>query len=88
MTSTAAALRDSLRTCGGVGHPNEDSDGTPAVVFSLEECLPVKMRAPSLNARDGLVAIEELGLVYRRLTVSSASGPDAGLGGGWRCLLW
>jgi len=59
-----------------------DSDGTPAVVFSLKECLPVKMRAPSLNAKDGLVAIEELGLVYRKLTVSGPGGPESSLGFG------
>jgi phage tail-like protein len=59
-----------------------DSAGNPAVVFSLEECLPVKMRAPSLNARDGLVAIEELGLVYRRLAVSTPSGGGIGIGFG------
>ncbi|GAC1361315.1 MAG: hypothetical protein NVSMB32_00090 [Actinomycetota bacterium] len=59
-----------------------DSGGTPVVTFALQECLPVKMRAPSLNAKEGLVAIEELGLVYRRLTVSApgASGVSLGLG--------
>jgi len=58
-----------------------NSDGTPAVVFSLQGCLPVKMRAPSLNARDGLVAVEELALVCRRLTVS-APGATASVGFG------
>ena len=50
------------------------ADGTPALRFDLSRCLPVKMRAPSLNARDGLVAIEELGLVYERLDVSAPGG--------------
>ena len=40
------------------------------------------MRAPSLNAKDGLVAIEELGLVYRKLTVSGPGGPESSLGFG------
>ena len=37
------------------------------VQFTVTGCLPVRLRAPSLNARDGLVAVEELGLVYEQL---------------------
>jgi phage tail-like protein len=58
-----------------------DAYGEPVVIFSLDNCLPVRMRAPSLNARDGLVAIEELGIVYGKLGVrparTSASGGTA-----------
>lgn len=46
-----------------------DSAGQPAVQFTLVGVLPVKMRAPSLNARDGLVAVEELGLVCAQVLV-------------------
>ncbi len=35
--------------------------------FLLRRCLPVKLRAPSLNAQDGKVAIEELQLAYETL---------------------
>jgi phage tail-like protein len=35
--------------------------------FHLERCLPVKFKAPVLNARDGIVAIEELQLAYETL---------------------
>lgn len=46
------------------------ASGQPAFQLTLSGCLPVKMRAPALNARDGLVAIEELGLVYEKLELS------------------
>lgn len=36
--------------------------------FTLERCLPVKLKAPALSAKDGMVAIEELGLAYERLS--------------------
>ncbi|HEY8561382.1 MAG TPA: phage tail protein [Pyrinomonadaceae bacterium] len=35
--------------------------------FLLSRCLPVKLKAPPLNARDGGVAIEELQLAYESL---------------------
>ncbi|MFL5624904.1 MAG: phage tail protein [Ktedonobacteraceae bacterium] len=49
-----------------------DADGTPRITFVLEDCLPVKMRAPALNAKDGQVAIEEMQLVYASLVVKPA----------------
>lgn len=44
-------------------------DGDPAVeaTFLLGGCLPLKVRAPSLNAKDGAVAIEEVQLAYETL---------------------
>jgi len=45
------------------------SDGTPAIQFTLTGCLPTRLRAPSLNAATGLVAVEELTLVYEQLVV-------------------
>jgi len=38
--------------------------------FFLSRCLPVKIKAPPLNAKDGMVAIEELQLAYESLTLS------------------
>ncbi|APR76883.1 Hypothetical protein A7982_02230 [Minicystis rosea] len=35
--------------------------------FVLTRCLPVKLKAPPLNAKDGMVAIEELQLAYESL---------------------
>jgi phage tail-like protein len=59
-----------------------DSDGTPAIQFTLQGCLPVKMRAPSLNAREGLVAIEELGLVCEQFSISLPGDAGLALGAG------
>jgi phage tail-like protein len=53
-------------------------DGTPAIQFTLTGCLPTKLRAPSFNAREGLVAVEELSLVYAQLVVA-APGSGAGI---------
>jgi phage tail-like protein len=58
------------------------SDGTPALEFTLEGCLPVKMRAPSLNAREGLVAVEEISLVCEKFRVGLPGGSGFGLSAG------
>ncbi len=42
---------------------------TERVRFVLKRCLPVKLKAPALNAKDGIVAIEELQLAYESLTL-------------------
>lgn len=55
-----------------------DADGTPRLEFILEDCLPTKIRGPQLNAATGLVAIEELQLVYAALSVRPAG--QSGLG--------
>lgn len=60
------------------------ASGDPAIQFTVLGCLPVKMRAPSLNARDGMVAIEELTLVYEKLLVgASGSGAGVSIGAGF-----
>ena len=35
----------------------------------LQRCLPVKLKAPALSAKDGAIAVEELQLAYERFTV-------------------
>ena len=45
--------------------------------FVLQRCLPVKLKAPPLNAKDGAVAIEELQLVYESLTLKRPLGGAA-----------
>jgi phage tail-like protein len=42
--------------------------------FILSRCVPVKLKAPVLNAKDGLVAIEELQLAYESLTLRRPTG--------------
>jgi phage tail-like protein len=49
------------------------SDGnTIRARFKLFNCLPVKLKAPSLNAKDGLIAIEEMQIAYERLSIHPA----------------
>ena len=42
--------------------------------FLLKRCLPVKLKAPALNAKDGMVAIEELQVAYESLTLKRPGG--------------
>lgn len=42
--------------------------------FILQRCLPVKLKAPPLNAKDGAVAIEELQLAYESLSLKRPAG--------------
>jgi phage tail-like protein len=45
-----------------------DSDGqTERASFRLSRCIPIRLKAPALNAKDGMVAIEELQLAYESL---------------------
>ena len=41
--------------------------------FLLERCVPIKLKAPALNAKDGMVAVEELQLAYEVLTLRKQS---------------
>jgi len=44
------------------------ADGTTERVrYILKRCLPVKLKAPPLNAKDGVIAIEEFQLAYESL---------------------
>ena len=54
--------------------PGRDSTATGTVTLWDSDGTPA--------AKDGLVAIEELGLVYRKLTVSGPGGPESSLGFG------
>jgi phage tail-like protein len=57
-----------------------DASGAPRITFTLLECLPVKVRGPALNAKDGMVAVEELQLVYASMEVGPPDAPSAGQG--------
>lgn len=51
----------------------QSADASPAgrtdlVRFALSGCLPIKLKVPSLNAKDGAIAIEELQMVYEGLS--------------------
>jgi len=40
--------------------------------FELTDCLPIKIKAPALNAKDGAVAIEEMQIAYSSFTIRPA----------------
>ena len=42
--------------------------------FVAEGCLPVKIKAPALNAKEGQIAIEEMQVMYQSLTLRASSG--------------
>lgn len=44
-------------------------DGGERARFVLSRCLPVKVKAPPLNGKEGAVAIEELHIAYESLSV-------------------
>ncbi|MEO0536692.1 MAG: phage tail protein [Cyanobacteria bacterium P01_A01_bin.123] len=48
------------------------------ITFKLKDCLPIKLRVPTLNAKEGGIAIEELQLVYAAMEVDFDS-PQLGL---------
>ena len=51
------------------------ADGeTERARFLLSRCVPVKLKSPPLNAKDGAVAIEELQLAYEKLTLKRPQG--------------
>ena len=50
-----------------------DGAGADKVQFTLTGCLPIKMKAPALNAKEGNLAIEEMQIAYRWFTVEAAT---------------
>ena len=48
---------------------------TEQLRFLLDGCLPVKLKAPALNAADGQIAIEEMQIAYESLTLKSGGQP-------------
>lgn len=45
------------------------SDRREQLRFELSGCLPIKLKAPGLNARDGQIAIEEMQIAYETLNL-------------------
>ena len=53
---------------------NATNHSKESASYHLERCLPVKFKAPALNAREGIVAIEELQLAYETLRLDTQGG--------------
>lgn len=69
----AVTVDPSVRADGEVVLLAQDGR-TERARFLLRRCLPVKLKAPPLNAKDGAVAIEELQLVYESITLRRPGG--------------
>lgn len=46
-----------------------DGSQQEQIKFKLKDCLPIKLRAPALSAKEGGIAIEEMQLVYAAMEV-------------------
>ncbi|MBL9127541.1 MAG: phage tail protein [Verrucomicrobiales bacterium] len=51
-------------------------DGGEKARFALDGCLPVKLKAPALNAREGAIAIEEFQMAYETLSFVASRPPQ------------
>jgi phage tail-like protein len=49
----------------------QDATGTGKVLYHVFDCLPIKLKASPLNAKDGNVAIEEMQLAYSHFTIEA-----------------
>ena len=64
---TAVQRTPTLRANAEVVLLSADGKSTLAR-FLLDRCLPIKLKAPPMNAREGAVAIEELQVAYETIT--------------------
>lgn len=62
----------SLRANGEIQMLSSDRNNVDAR-FTLTNCLPIKLRAPGLRAKDGEVAIEEMQIAYETFDLPSAT---------------
>jgi phage tail-like protein len=51
-----------------------DAAGNTKVVYQLYDCLPIKLKGSPLNAKDGVVAIEEMQIAYSHFTIGPTQG--------------
>jgi phage tail-like protein len=72
----AVARRPGLRADARVVMLAADGQ-TPAALFKLSRCVPIKIKAPPLNARDGVVAVEEFQIAYESLLREKVAPPPS-----------
>ncbi|SDW50932.1 conserved hypothetical phage tail region protein [Albimonas donghaensis] len=65
------ARRD-LRASGEIAVLSADRE-TETLRFALTGCLPLKLKAPPLNATDGTIAIEEMQIAYETLDIAEGA---------------
>ena len=47
-----------------------EDGSTERARFQLSRCIPAKIKAPALNAKDGTIAIEEFAMAYEKLQLA------------------
>jgi len=70
---TPTQLRSELRAEAQVVVFSADH-ASELVRFILKRCLLTRLKAPALNARDGVIAIEEMQLTYESLSLKRPQG--------------
>jgi phage tail-like protein len=53
-----------------------DAKGADRVRYRLYDCLPIKLKAAPMHAKDGVVAIEEMQIAYSYFTIESVGAPQ------------
>jgi hypothetical protein len=48
---------------------SKPGENTGKLRFKLKGCLPIKIKAPALNAKEGILAIEEIQIAYGSLEI-------------------
>lgn len=67
--ATPRELRTDFR--GSVTIVQKGADRSENARYVLRKCLLTKLKAPPMNAKDGLVAIEEIQLTYQSLSIEA-----------------
>ena len=70
---TAKQLRTDFRGDAEIVIMSSDQK-KESVSFVLKKCLVAKLKVPTLNAKDGTIAIEEMQLVYESMTLKRPTG--------------
>lgn len=65
-TGRGALAKAVITMCDAAQHPQ--------VVFLVNDCLPIKLKAAPLHAKDGGVAIEEMQIAYSSFSIRPAQG--------------
>lgn len=71
MAASRAAATRRRAALAGAEIIMRDGAGVGKVRYRLFDCLPIKLKAAPMNAKDGVVALEELQLAYSYFTIEA-----------------
>lgn len=75
-----AAMRPGKKTSASGEVRVNQADGSEAFTLILQDCRPVRLSGPSLNARNGDIAIEEMQLVYAYMYMKGVDSLGGSMG--------